>query len=65
MREDAFKNSRQVLNGKAIELRERGVEKRENKADPLTKEDEVALWESGALGRDNPTSLNHTNLVPH
>jgi hypothetical protein len=41
LRDEAFKNSRIILNGKAIELRE---------ADPLTKEDEGALWESGALG---------------
>ena len=30
-----------------------------NKADPLT-EDEEALWESGALGGDNPSTLNLT-----
>ena len=34
--------------------------KRKNKADPLMDEDEEALWESGALSSDNPTSLNHT-----
>lgn len=34
--------------------------KHKNKADPLTEEDEEALWESGALGGDNPLTLNHT-----
>ena len=34
--------------------------KRKNKVDPLTEEDEEALWESGALGGDNPSTLNHT-----
>ena len=34
--------------------------KRKNKADPLTEEDEKALWESGVLGGDNPSTLNHT-----
>ena len=34
--------------------------KAKNKADPLTEEGEEALWESGTLGGDNPTSLNHT-----
>ena len=47
------------MNGKAIELRERGLGKHNNKADPLT-EDEEALWESGALGGENPSRLNHT-----
>ena len=60
LRDDAFKNSCKVLNGKAIELCERGMGKRKNKADPLTEEDEEALWESGALGGENPLSLNHT-----
>ena len=60
LRDDAFKNSRKFLNGKAIELRECGMGKLKNKADPLTEEDEEALWESGALGGDNPSTRNHT-----
>ena len=34
--------------------------KRKNKVDPLTEEDEEALWENGALGGDSPSTLNHT-----
>ena len=60
LRDEPFKNSRKILNGKAIELRERGMGKRKDRADPLTQEDEEALWENGALGGDNPWTLNHT-----
>ena len=57
-RDEAFKYSRKVLNGKAIKIHERGIGKRKIKADPLTEEE--ALWESGALGGDNTSTLNHT-----
>ena len=33
--------------------------KAQNRADPLTKEGEDALWENGALGCDNPSTVNH------
>jgi len=55
-----FIESRKVLNGKAIELREHGKGKRKNRADPLTEEEEELLWEKGVLGDANPVSLNHT-----
>jgi len=55
-----FLESRKVLNGKAIELREQGKGKRKNKADPLTEEEEELLWKKGVLGDTNPVSLNHT-----
>ena len=60
LKDKAFLHSRQVLNGKAIELRESGRGKRKNKADPVTAEEEELLWASGALGCDNPESLNHS-----
>ena len=41
-----------------MELRESWRDKRKNKADPLTAEEEELLWESGALGCDNAKSLN-------
>ena len=60
LKDKAFERSRQVLNGKAIELRESGRGKRKNKADALTAEEEELLWESGALSCNNAESLNHS-----
>ena len=60
LKDKAFVHNCQVLNGKAIELCESGRGKRKNKADPVTAEEEDLLWESGALGFDNPESLNHS-----
>ncbi len=54
-----FAESRKVLNGKAIELREQGKGKRKNKADPLSDEEEKLMWEKGVLGDSNPVSLNY------
>ena len=59
-KDKAFVRSHQVLNGKAIELHENGRGKQKSKADPATAEEEELLWESGALGCDNPESLNHS-----
>lgn len=59
-KDKAFEVSRRTLNGKAIELREAGLGKRKNRADALTEDDEEALWNSGTLGGESPTSLNHT-----
>ena len=55
-----FSESRKVLNGKAIELREQGKGKRKNRADPLNEEEEELLWKKGVLGDASPVSLNHT-----
>ena len=55
-----FTESRKVLNGKAIELREQGMGKRKNKADAVTDEEEALMWKSGILGDRTPSSLNHT-----
>ena len=60
LKDKDFVHSRQVLNEKAIELRESRRGKRKNKADPVTAEEEELLWESGALGCNNPESLNHS-----
>ena len=60
IKEREFKESRLVLNGKAIQLRENGKGKKSKKADPLTAEEEEILWNTGVLGGDNPKSLNHT-----
>ena len=60
IRDDEFVECRQVLNGKAIELREMGKGKRRNKADGVTREEEEILWAKGVLGDSNPTSLNYT-----
>lgn len=55
-----FKESRLVLNGKAIQLRENEKGKKCKKADPLAAEEEEILWNTGVLGGNNPKSLNHT-----
>ena len=55
-----FAGSREVLNGKAISLREQGKGKMKRKADSISDEDEEAMWESGVLGHSSPKSLNQT-----
>ena len=60
IRKDKAFGVRRTLNGKAIELHEAGLGKRQNRADALTEDDEKALWNSGILGGESPTSLNHT-----
>ena len=55
-----FAGSREVLNGKAIILRENGKGKMKRKADCLSDDDEEAMWRSGILGHTTPSSLNHT-----
>lgn len=54
-----FSESRKLLNGKAIELREQGKGKRKNKADPLTEYEECILCKKGVLSDSNPQSLNY------
>ena len=58
-KDDNFAESRKVLNGKAIALREQGKGKRKNKADALTEQEEYMLWEKGVLSDTNPQSLNY------
>ena len=49
-----------VVSSKKKELKEMGKGNAPNKADVLEQEDEVKLWESGALGCKNAESLVHT-----
>ncbi len=60
IKDKEFQGCRQVLNGKAIELREMGKGKRLLKSDALTAEEEEVLWEKRILGSTNPSSLNFT-----
>ena len=60
VKDKEFAESREVLNGKAIELREQGKGKRKNKADAVTDEEEELMWKKGILGDKSPTSLNYT-----
>ena len=62
LKDKEFEAARKVLNGYAIELRERGKGKRKMRADPLTESDETVLWEKGILGGNNPQSLNYTTF---
>ena len=55
---EEFTGSREVLNGKAVALREQGKGKRKRKAGGLTEEVEETLWQHGVLGHLTPQSLN-------
>ena len=59
LKDKQFEVSRKVLNGKAIELRERGFGKRKNKSDALTAEDKEEFWQKDVLGSHNLVSLNY------
>ena len=50
VRSREFHSSQEILNAKAISLRQQGKGKRPNKAQPITPEEESALWEKGQLG---------------
>ena len=60
LKDKIFDNCRKVLNGKAIELREKGMGKFKNKSDALTSDEEEQLWKLKLLGSNNPKSLNYT-----
>ena len=57
-----FCNSQQILNAKAIFLRQQGKGKRPNKAQPLTPTEESALWENGELGDFSAKVLTNVNF---
>lgn len=57
-----FHSSREILNAKAISLRQQGKGKRANKAQPITCEEESALWEKGQLGDFNGKVLTNVNF---
>ena len=60
VRDREFSSSKQVLDGKAKQLRLAGREKRPNKARQVSEEEEEILWKSEKLGGKNPESLIQT-----
>ena len=60
IRDREFSSSKQVLDGKAKQLRLAGRGKRPNKARQLSEEEEEILWKSEKLGGKTPESLIHT-----
>ena len=52
-----FKGSRDVLEGKARLLREKGLSKKPNKTNSLTRQEEDILWECGQLGDKTHKSI--------
>ena len=68
MRSDIFWSSKQVLEGKARELRKDGKGKLPNRARSLSSEEENTLWKYGQLGDKTPKSLIATvwwnNCIP-
>ena len=63
VRDGEFFSSKQVLDGKAKQLRLAGRGKRLNKGRQLYEEEEEILWKSEKLGAKNPESLIHTMWV--
>ena len=59
IRDREFSSSRQVLDGKAKQLRLAGRGKRPNKARQLSEEEDEILWKSEKLGGKTPGSLIH------
>jgi hypothetical protein len=57
-----FQKSPEILNAKDIFLRQQGKGKRPNKAQPLSPDEESALWEKGQLGDFNARVLTNTNF---
>jgi hypothetical protein len=55
-----FHNSREVLEGKARQLRAAGMGRKPNASKALTKAEEKILWETGRLGDSTPTWLLRT-----
>ena len=54
---DEFKESNKVLEGKARDLRDKGMGNRPNLSLPLTTQEEEVLWQCGQLGNENAQSL--------
>ena len=57
-----FRNSQEILNAKAIFLRQQGRGKRPHNSQPLTLDEESALWEKGQLGDFNGKVLTNVNF---
>ena len=62
LRDREFRKSQDILNAKAIFLRQQGKGKRPNKAQAMTLAEERALWEKGQLGNFNARVLTNTNF---
>ena len=60
IRSDTFHLSNSCLVAKKQDLKQQGLGRRENKALPVTEEEENLLWEKKQLGTDRPTSLQFT-----
>ena len=54
---DKFKGSNKVLEGRAKDLRDKGMGNRLNRSLPLTTQEEEILWQCGQLGHENAQSL--------
>ncbi|XP_033730156.1 uncharacterized protein KIAA1958-like [Pecten maximus] len=57
---DLFSTSRQVLQSRRKELKQKGLGNRPNKAEPVSENEEEMLWECGQLGHGNPHALLNT-----
>ena len=60
IRDREFSSSKQVLDGKAKQLRSAGRGKRPKKGRQLSEEEEEILWKSEKFGGKTPESLIHT-----
>ena len=60
LNDDVFKKSNTVLEGKARELRDKGMGQRPNKALAISKREEEILWKSGQLGSETPQAIINT-----
>lgn len=68
LRDREFHQSRQQLEAKARELREKGYGKKKNASHALNEEDEDHLWKTGQLGKHSAQALiniNFKNLTEH
>ena len=66
VRSREFHSSQEILNAKAISLRQQGKGKRLNKAQPIILKEESSLWEQLQLGDFNGkayTNVNSKNLT--
>ena len=63
VRDREFSSSKQVLDGKAKQLRLAGRGKRPNKARQLSEEEEEILWKNEKLGGKTAESLIPYNVV--
>ena len=62
VRTTEFHSTQEVLNAKALSLRQQGKSKRLNKVQSLTPDEESAPWEKGLLGDFNGKVLRNANL---